>query len=144
VRAIQRTQFCARNEKNDLNSTYLVKCNFCFETEGVHVKLTIMCWCSCRFHAGGDICTWPVKYFACLQMALRLERQSQKGSTTTTTSLPIDLCHRPNSVQLPSRSHSLSSPQLKGCPGVSHTGVKNLLRLTINLFITSRASENGE
>jgi hypothetical protein len=35
VRAIQRTQFRAKNVKNDLNLTYLVKQNFCFETEGV-------------------------------------------------------------------------------------------------------------
>jgi hypothetical protein len=36
VRAIQCTQFCAKNAKNDLDPTYLVKRNFCFETEGVH------------------------------------------------------------------------------------------------------------
>jgi hypothetical protein len=36
VRAIQRTQFRAKNVKNDLNPTDLVKRNFCFETEGVH------------------------------------------------------------------------------------------------------------
>jgi hypothetical protein len=35
VRAIQRTQFRAKNAKNDLNPTDLVKRNFCFETEGV-------------------------------------------------------------------------------------------------------------
>jgi hypothetical protein len=35
VRAIQRTQFRAKNVKNDLNPRDLVKCNFCFETEGV-------------------------------------------------------------------------------------------------------------
>jgi hypothetical protein len=35
VRAIQHTQFCAKNAKNDLNPTNLVKRNFCFETEGV-------------------------------------------------------------------------------------------------------------
>ena len=35
MRAIQRKQFCAKNVKNDLNPTDLVKCNFCFETEGV-------------------------------------------------------------------------------------------------------------
>jgi hypothetical protein len=35
VRAIQRTNFRAKNAKNDLNPTYLVKCNFCFETERV-------------------------------------------------------------------------------------------------------------
>jgi hypothetical protein len=35
VRAIQRTQFHAKNAKYDLNPTDLVKRNFCFETEGV-------------------------------------------------------------------------------------------------------------
>jgi hypothetical protein len=35
VRSIQRTQFCAKNAKNDLDPTYLVKRNFCFEMEGV-------------------------------------------------------------------------------------------------------------
>jgi hypothetical protein len=35
VRAIQRTQFYAKDVKNDLNPTNLVKRNFCFETEGV-------------------------------------------------------------------------------------------------------------
>jgi hypothetical protein len=35
VRAIQRTQICAKNAKNDLKPANLVKCNFCFETEGV-------------------------------------------------------------------------------------------------------------
>jgi hypothetical protein len=39
VRAIQRTQFCAKNAKNDLNPTYLVKRNFCFETDGVYIEL---------------------------------------------------------------------------------------------------------
>jgi hypothetical protein len=38
VRAIQRTQIRAKNTKNDLNPTYLVKRNFCFETEGVYGK----------------------------------------------------------------------------------------------------------
>jgi hypothetical protein len=38
VRAIQRTQFRAKNAKNDLNPTDLVKHNFCFETEGVCIK----------------------------------------------------------------------------------------------------------
>jgi hypothetical protein len=37
VRAIQRTQFRAKNVKNDLNPTDLVKLNFYFETEGVDV-----------------------------------------------------------------------------------------------------------
>jgi hypothetical protein len=35
MRAIQRTQFCAKNAKNDLNPADLVKRNFCFQTEGV-------------------------------------------------------------------------------------------------------------
>jgi hypothetical protein len=35
VRVIQCTQFRAKNAKNDLNPTNLVKHNFCFETEGV-------------------------------------------------------------------------------------------------------------
>jgi hypothetical protein len=35
VRAVQRTQFRAKNVKNDLNPTDLVKRNFCFEMEGV-------------------------------------------------------------------------------------------------------------
>jgi hypothetical protein len=38
VRAIQRTQFRAKNAKNNLNPTYLMKRNFCFETEGVRNK----------------------------------------------------------------------------------------------------------
>jgi hypothetical protein len=38
VRAIQHTQFCAKNVKNDLNPIELVKRNFCFETEGVLSK----------------------------------------------------------------------------------------------------------
>ena len=38
VRAIQRTQVRAKNLKNDLNPTYLVERNFCFETEGVTVS----------------------------------------------------------------------------------------------------------
>jgi hypothetical protein len=37
VRAIQRTHFNAKNAKNHLNPTDLVKRNFCFETEGVYV-----------------------------------------------------------------------------------------------------------
>jgi hypothetical protein len=36
VRAIQRTQFRAKDAKNDLNPTDLVKRNFCFEMEGVY------------------------------------------------------------------------------------------------------------
>jgi hypothetical protein len=35
--SLQRTQFRAKNTKNDLNPTDLVKRNFCFETEGVYV-----------------------------------------------------------------------------------------------------------
>jgi hypothetical protein len=35
VRAIQCTQFRAKNAKNDLTPIDLVKQNFCFETEGV-------------------------------------------------------------------------------------------------------------
>jgi hypothetical protein len=42
VRAIQRTQFRAKNVKNDLNPTDLVKRNFCCETEGV-VNLIVGC-----------------------------------------------------------------------------------------------------
>ena len=38
VRAIQRTQFCAKSAKNDLKPTYFLKRNFYFETEGVDVK----------------------------------------------------------------------------------------------------------
>jgi hypothetical protein len=41
VRAIQRTQFRAKNVKNDLNPTDLVKRNFCFETEGVHYTMEL-------------------------------------------------------------------------------------------------------
>ena len=33
-----RTQFHAKNAKNDLNPTYLVKSNFWYETEGVVLK----------------------------------------------------------------------------------------------------------
>jgi hypothetical protein len=40
VRAIQRVPFRARNAKNDLNPTYLVKRNFCFEMEGVVFSVT--------------------------------------------------------------------------------------------------------
>jgi len=35
MKAIQRTQFRAKNAKNDLNPKDLVKRNFCFEMEGV-------------------------------------------------------------------------------------------------------------
>jgi hypothetical protein len=41
VRAIQHTQFRAKNAKNDLNPTDLVKRNFCFETEGVCFMQTL-------------------------------------------------------------------------------------------------------
>ena len=45
MRAIQRTQFCAKNVKNDLNPTNLVKHNFCFEMEGVsRVSSTSTLW----------------------------------------------------------------------------------------------------
>ena len=35
VRAMQRTQFCAKNAKNDLKPTCFLKRDFYFETEGV-------------------------------------------------------------------------------------------------------------
>jgi hypothetical protein len=38
VRAIQRTQFRAKNAKNDFSPIDLVKHNFCFETEGVLIS----------------------------------------------------------------------------------------------------------
>jgi hypothetical protein len=43
VRAIQRTQFRAKNVKNDLNPTDLVKRNFCFETVGVSGNFDATC-----------------------------------------------------------------------------------------------------
>jgi hypothetical protein len=38
VRAIQCMKFHAKNAKNDLNPTDLVKRKFCFETEGICAK----------------------------------------------------------------------------------------------------------
>jgi hypothetical protein len=39
VRVIQRTQFCAKNVKNDLKPTDSLKRKFYFETEGVSHKI---------------------------------------------------------------------------------------------------------
>jgi hypothetical protein len=36
VRAMQCTQFCAKNAKNYLKPTDFLKCNFYFETEGAY------------------------------------------------------------------------------------------------------------
>ena len=38
MRAMQHTQFRAKNAKNDLKPTDFLKCNFYFETEGVCFK----------------------------------------------------------------------------------------------------------
>ena len=35
MRAMQRTQFRAKSANNGLKPTYLINCNFYFETEGV-------------------------------------------------------------------------------------------------------------
>jgi hypothetical protein len=44
LRAMQRTQFCAKNAQNDLKPTDFLKRNVCFEMEGVHaIVICVAC-----------------------------------------------------------------------------------------------------
>ena len=41
MRAMQRTQFCAKSARNYLKPTYFLNCNFYFETEGVGSNILV-------------------------------------------------------------------------------------------------------
>jgi hypothetical protein len=47
---MQRTQFCAKNAKNDLKPTNFLKRNLYFEMEGVHSKLHSITLVATKLH----------------------------------------------------------------------------------------------
>ena len=42
MRAMQRTQCCAKSAKKNLKPTDFSKCNFYFETEGIYVEVVTL------------------------------------------------------------------------------------------------------